>query len=49
MDDRGKYTYSHPPLWFTEGMAEYIADSPQTPQGEMFVRDALLNSNASTA
>ncbi|HEX6789812.1 MAG TPA: BamA/TamA family outer membrane protein [Candidatus Krumholzibacteria bacterium] len=44
MDERGKYTYNHPPLWFTEGMAEYIADSPQTPQGEMFVRDALLNS-----
>lgn len=43
MDDRGKYTYGQPPLWFTEGMAEYIADSPQTPQGEMFVRDALLN------
>ena len=44
MDDRGKYSYNQPPLWFTEGMAEYIADSPQTPQGEMFVRDALLNS-----
>ena len=27
-----------------EGMAEYIANSPQTPQGEMFVKDALLNS-----
>ena len=44
MDDRGKYTYGQPPLWFTEGMAEYMADSPQSPQGEMFVRDALLNS-----
>ena len=44
MDDRGKYTYNHPPLWFTEGMAEYIAASPQNSQGEMFVRDALLNS-----
>ena len=43
MDEHGKYTYSQPPLWFTEGMAEYLADSPQSPQGEMFVRDALIN------
>ena len=45
MDDRGKFTYGQPPLWFTEGMAEYMADSPQTPQGEMFVRDALLSNH----
>jgi len=45
MDARGKYTYAQPPLWFTEGMAEYIADSPQTPQGEMFVRDALISNH----
>jgi hypothetical protein len=44
MNDHGKYSYNHPPLWFTEGMAEYIAAAPQNPQGEMFVRDALLNS-----
>ena len=42
MHDEGKYTYSQPPLWFVEGMAEYFADSPQNAQGEMFVRDALL-------
>jgi hypothetical protein len=42
MHDMGKYTYSHPPLWLVEGMAEYYADAPQNAQGEMFVRDALL-------
>lgn len=45
MDDHGKFTYGQPPLWFIEGMAEYMADSPQTPQGEMFVRDALLSNH----
>ena len=43
MHAMGKYTYSQPPLWFVEGMAEYFANSPQSAQGEMFVRDALLN------
>lgn len=43
MHERGKFTYSQPPLWFVEGMAEYYADSPQDAQGEMFVRDALLS------
>ncbi len=43
MQTMGKYTYSQPPLWFVEGMAEYFANSPQNAQGEMFVRDALLN------
>ncbi len=43
MHDRGKYTYQQPPLWFTEGMAEFFADSPQNSEGNMFVRDALLN------
>ena len=42
MHDRGKYTYSHPPLWIVEGMAEYYAHAPQNAQGEMFVRDALI-------
>ncbi len=43
MHNMGKYTFSHPPLWFVEGMAEYFATAPQNSQGEMFVRDALLN------
>ncbi len=43
MHAMGKYTFAHPPLWFVEGMAEYFADAPQNSQGEMFVRDALLN------
>jgi len=43
MQEQGRYTYQHPPLWFIEGMAEYFADSPQNTQGSMFVRDALIN------
>ena len=43
MHDRGKYTYAHPPLWLVEGMAEHFANAPQNTQGNMFVRDALLN------
>jgi hypothetical protein len=43
MLEQGRFTYSHPPLWFVEGIAEYFADSPQNTQGNMFVRDALIN------
>lgn len=43
MHDRGKFTYSQPPLWLVEGMAEHFANAPQNTQGNMFVRDALLN------
>lgn len=43
MHDMGKYSFGHPPLWFVEGMAEYFAHAPQNAQGEMFVRDALMN------
>jgi len=43
MRAQGKYTYVQPPLWFVEGMAEYFANSPQNSQGNMFVRDALVN------
>ncbi|MDH4037327.1 MAG: hypothetical protein OEX18_07710 [Candidatus Krumholzibacteria bacterium] len=43
MHDRGKYTYGAPPLWLVEGMAEHYANKPQNTQGNMFVRDALLN------
>jgi Tol biopolymer transport system component len=43
MHAHGKYTYSQPPLWFVEGMAEFFANAPANSQGDMFVRDALLN------
>lgn len=43
MHEQGKYTYSQPPLWFVEGMAEFFANSPANTQGDMFVRDALIN------
>jgi hypothetical protein len=43
MHEHGKFTYPHPPLWFVEGMAEYLAGSPQGTRGNMFVRDALVH------
>ncbi len=43
MHERGKYSFAPPPLWLIEGMAEHFANSPQNTQGNMFVRDALLN------
>jgi hypothetical protein len=32
----------NPPLWFTEGMAEYLSQGPITPQTAMWLRDAAL-------
>ena len=32
-----------PPLWFMEGMAEYMAVGPATPLTEVWLRDAVLN------
>lgn len=43
MSNHGKFTYAHPPLWFVEGLAEYLATSPQDTQSHMFIRDALVN------
>lgn len=33
------------PLWFVEGMAEYLSLGPQDAQTDMYLRDALLNDN----
>ncbi|UCF03961.1 MAG: PD40 domain-containing protein [bacterium] len=35
------YTYSHPPLWFTEGLAEYLAHGGPDSEAHMFMRDAI--------
>lgn len=43
MKERNRFTYSHPPLWFTEGVAEYFANHDANTQSHMFVRDALMH------
>jgi WD40 repeat protein len=43
LSDRGKFASSYPPLWFTEGLAEYVANREGDTQGRMFIRDALIN------
>jgi WD40 repeat protein len=41
----GLYTLSqvNPPLWFMEGMAEYLSLGPSTPLTDMWLRDAAIN------
>jgi hypothetical protein len=36
------------PLWFMEGMAEYLSIGPDHPLTEMYIRDAALNGNLPT-
>ena len=36
---------SQPPLWFAEGMAEYLSIGPNHPATDAIVRDAALNGN----
>ena len=37
-----RFTYNHPPLWFTEGLAEYLGQMGQNSEAHMFVRDAVI-------
>jgi dipeptidyl aminopeptidase/acylaminoacyl peptidase len=39
---------SQPPLWFNEGMAEYLSVGPNHPATDAIVRDAALNGNLPT-
>ncbi|MBU8921400.1 MAG: hypothetical protein KOO63_06225 [Bacteroidales bacterium] len=41
MSSRRKYTYTHPPLWFTEGLAEFLAHGAPDTEADMFIRDAV--------
>lgn len=43
MAEHHRFGYSHPPLWFIEGLAEYVARRKPDTQHHMVVRDALLN------
>ncbi len=38
----------NPPLWFTEGMAEYLSIGPVDPHTAMWMRDAALNGRVPT-
>lgn len=38
----------NPPLWFMEGMAEYLSLGPTTPQTAMWLRDAALEGHLPT-
>jgi hypothetical protein len=37
------FTYSEPPLWFSEGLAEYLASGQPDSEAQMFLRDAVAN------
>ena len=43
MNEHRRFTYSHPPLWFTEGLAEFIAHRGLDSEAEMFIRDAVTS------
>jgi WD40 repeat protein len=43
MADHHRFGFSHPPLWFVEGLAEYVARRRPDTQHHMVIRDALLN------
>jgi hypothetical protein len=43
MNSHRRYTYNHPPLWFTEGLAEYLGQRGRDSEAHMFVRDAVIS------
>ena len=43
MSGRRRFNYSHPPLWFTEGLAEFVAHRRLDSEAEMFIRDAVTS------
>jgi WD40 repeat protein len=45
LSDRGKFSSSYPPLWFIEGLAEYVANRDGDTRSHMFIRDAMIHGN----
>jgi Tol biopolymer transport system component len=45
MAKKHRYNYSPPPLWFTEGLAEYVAMPEAQTEARMFMRDFIVNEN----
>jgi hypothetical protein len=43
MSAHGRFTYHYPPLWFIEGIAEYIATPHADSRSDMYIRDALMH------
>lgn len=42
MGDRRQYSYQHPPLWFVEGLAEFYSVGAPDAEGEMLLREGIL-------
>jgi len=40
-----RFSFAPPPLWFTEGLAEYVANKHPDSEAEMFLRDAVTTEN----
>jgi hypothetical protein len=45
MGQKRRYNYAGPPLWFSEGMAEYVALRRPDTEARMFLRDLVVNDN----
>jgi WD40 repeat protein len=45
MSEKRRYNYAPMPLWFTEGLAEYIAMPEAGTEARMFMRDFIVNDN----
>jgi hypothetical protein len=43
LSGHGKFANGYPPLWFVEGLAEYVANPQGDNRGHMFIRDALIH------
>jgi hypothetical protein len=43
MSDHRHLNYSEPPLWFVEGLAEYLANRGSDTEAHMFLRDAVTS------
>ncbi len=42
MTERRQFNYRHPPLWFVEGLAEFYSVGPPDTEGEMLLREGIL-------
>jgi hypothetical protein len=43
MSKHRRYSFEGPPLWFSEGLAEYLANPEPDSEAQMFLRDAVAN------
>ncbi|MFQ5600293.1 MAG: hypothetical protein ACE5G2_07035 [Candidatus Krumholzibacteriia bacterium] len=45
MTEKRRFNWVPPPLWFTEGLAEYVAMREPGTEARMFMRDFIVNDN----